>query len=91
LDQAGRIAPGEKGVGPPLTVGAVLAEFDLPHSGPAKALAHYQELPSDQRFEYLVKAVLDARCVKDTARWRKFAPIVEEAVSERKCEREEAA
>ncbi len=78
--------PIEKGVDPPLTVGAVLAEFDLPRSGPAKALAHYQELPSDQRFEYLVKAVLVARGVKDTARWRKFAPIVEEAVNEQKCE-----
>ena len=44
------------------------------------ALANYAELPSDQRFEYVVRAVLTARGM-DPAQWRDYATVVEDTIA----------
>jgi hypothetical protein len=62
-----------------LTPEAVIEEFMREGSGPARALANYEELPSDQRFEYVVRSVLTARKL-DSARWREHVPAVQEAM-----------
>jgi len=62
----------------PLSVEDVLRTLRRQNSGPARALDHYHELPSDQRLEYLVKAVLVAKKI-DTAGWERYRDVVEEA------------
>jgi hypothetical protein len=47
-------------------------------SGPARAYSRYLELPSDQRLEHLVKAVLYAKKI-DTAQWERYCEVVLEA------------
>ncbi len=58
----------------------VLRELHKPDSGPAKTLAAYRGVPSDQRLEYLTKAVLVAKGM-DTAEWQRFRDVVEEAAA----------
>src|SRR5829696_1644179 len=48
------------------------------NSGPARAYAVYLEMPSDQRLEYLVKAILHAKKL-DTSEWERYRPVVLEA------------
>ena len=57
-------------------------EIQRKDSGPARAYAHHQELPSDQRFEYLVRAVMTARGMQETGRWRECAGAVQAAILE---------
>jgi P4 family phage/plasmid primase-like protien len=47
-------------------------------SGPAKAYSHYLDMPSNQRLEYLVKAVLKARKL-DTSEWERYQSVVLDA------------
>jgi len=47
-------------------------------SGPARAYAVYLEMPSDQRLEYLVKAIVHAKKL-DTSEWERYRPVVLEA------------
>ena len=47
-------------------------------TGPARAYSHYLEMPSDQRLEYLVKAILYAKNL-DTDDWERYRPVVLEA------------
>jgi len=49
-------------------------------SGPGKAFATYLALPSDQRLEWLVKAVLTARRL-DAGDWQSYRPVVLEAAA----------
>jgi phage/plasmid-associated DNA primase len=58
----------------------VLRELRKPDSGPAKALTAYYEIPSAQRLEYLVKALLVAKKM-DTAEWQRYRDVVEDAVA----------
>jgi hypothetical protein len=59
----------------------VLQNLQRENSGPGKALAAYFEMPSDQRLEWLVKAVLNARKL-DTADWQSYRPVVLEATAQ---------
>jgi putative DNA primase/helicase len=61
-----------------LSVADVLQELRREDSGPPRAYSRYLEMPSDQRLEYLVKAVLVARKL-DTAGWEQYKPVVLEA------------
>jgi hypothetical protein len=61
-----------------LSVEDVLQELRREGSGPARAYSHYLEVPSDQRLEYLVRAVLAARKL-DPAAWDPYRPVVLEA------------
>jgi P4 family phage/plasmid primase-like protien len=63
-----------------LSVEAVLQDLRRENSGPGKAFAVYLEVPSDQRLEYLVKAVLNARQL-DPADWHNYLPVVTEAAA----------
>jgi putative DNA primase/helicase len=47
-------------------------------SGPARAYSVYLEMPSDQRLEYLVRAILHAKKL-DTSEWELYRPVVLEA------------
>ena len=58
----------------------MLHELRKPNSGPALALGHYHEIPSDQRLEYLVKAVLVAKKM-GAAEWQQYRDVVEEAAA----------
>jgi len=58
----------------------VLQDLQRANSGPSKAFATYLEVPSDQRLEYLVKAVLNARML-DTAGWCSYLPVITEAAA----------
>jgi len=64
-----------------LSVQDVLQNLQRENSGPGKALAAYFEMPSDQRLEWLVKAVLNARKL-DTADWQSYRPVVLEATAQ---------
>ncbi len=61
-----------------LNVDDVLQALQSEGSGPAKVYSHYLEMPSDQRLEYLVKAVLNAEKI-DNANWQRYSPVVLEA------------
>jgi hypothetical protein len=50
-------------------------------SGPARTYLHYLEMPSEQRLEYLVKAVLRAKQL-DASEWELYRPVVLEAAAE---------
>ena len=47
-------------------------------SGPGRAYSVYLQMPSDQRLEYLVKAILHAKKL-DTSEWELYRPVVVEA------------
>jgi hypothetical protein len=47
-------------------------------SGPGRAYSHYLSMPSDQRLEYLVKAVLSAKKL-ETSEWESYQEVVLEA------------
>jgi putative DNA primase/helicase len=61
-----------------LTVEDVRELLHRTDSGPARAYSVYLEIPSDQRLEYLVKAVLHAKKL-DTSEWELYRPVVLEA------------
>jgi phage/plasmid-associated DNA primase len=61
-----------------LNVEDVLLALQSEGSGPSKMYSHYLEMPSDQRLEYLVKAVLNAEKL-DNANWQRYLPVVLEA------------
>jgi len=61
-----------------LTVEDVRELLHRKGSGPARAYLHYLEMLSDQRLEYLVKAVLRAKKL-DTSEWELYRPVVLEA------------
>lgn len=63
-----------------LAVEDVLQDLLRTDSGPGKAFATYLEMPSDQRLEWLVKAVLNARKL-DTGEWLRYRPVVLEAAA----------
>jgi hypothetical protein len=50
-------------------------------AAPAEMYSHYLGMPSDQRLEYLVKAVLHAKKL-DTSEWERYRPMVLEASAE---------
>jgi putative DNA primase/helicase len=58
----------------------VLHDLRNGRSGPGKAFATYLEMPSDQRLEWLVKAVLAARKL-DAGDWQRYKPTVLEATA----------
>src|SRR5215208_985754 len=64
-----------------LSVEDVLQILRREDSGPGKAFATYRQMPSDQRLEWLVKAVLNARKL-DTADWQSYRPVVLEAATQ---------
>jgi hypothetical protein len=47
-------------------------------SGPGRAYSHYLSMPSDQRLERLVKAVLSAKKL-ETSEWESYQEVVLEA------------
>jgi putative DNA primase/helicase len=61
-----------------LTAEDVQRTLRVEGSGPARAYSRYLEMPSDQRLEHLVKAILYARKL-DTAGWERYRPVVLEA------------
>jgi putative DNA primase/helicase len=61
-----------------LTVEDVLEMMRKEGSGPARAYSVYLDMPSDQRLEYLVKAILNARKI-DAGEWERYRPVVLEA------------
>jgi putative DNA primase/helicase len=63
-----------------LSVEDVLENLRREDSGPGKAFAVYLEMPSDQRLEWLVKAILNARKL-DAADWQSYQPVVLEAAA----------
>jgi putative DNA primase/helicase len=64
-----------------LSVEDVLQELQRADLGPGKAFAYYLEVPSDQRVEWLVKAVLNARKL-DPADWQRYRPVILEAAAQ---------
>jgi len=58
----------------------VLQDLQREASGPGKAFAAYLEVPSDQRLEWLVKAVLNVRNL-DAGDWQSYRPVVLEAAA----------
>jgi hypothetical protein len=64
-----------------LSVEDVLQNIRREDSGPGKAFATYLDMPSDERLEWLVKAVLNARKL-DTAGWQIYRPAVLEAAAQ---------
>jgi putative DNA primase/helicase len=64
-----------------LTAKEVKAEIARAGSGSARAYARYLEVPSDQRLEHLVKAVLYSKKI-DGADWHRYSPVVLEASAE---------
>jgi P4 family phage/plasmid primase-like protien len=63
-----------------LSVEDVLQDLQREDSGPGKAFAAYLKMPSDERLEYLAKAVLHARKL-GTAGWQSYRPAVLEAAA----------
>jgi putative DNA primase/helicase len=63
-----------------LPVDDVLQDLRRADSGPGKAFATYLEMPSDQRLEWLVKAVLTARKL-GVGNWQSYRPVVLEAAA----------
>lgn len=63
----------------PLPVEQVVAELERPGSGPAKALATYREKPGEERFMYLVKAILHSRGI-DLGEWDHHRDTVRRAI-----------
>ncbi len=63
-----------------LTAEDVEQDLRRERSGPGKAFATYLEMPSDQRLEWLVKAVLTARRL-DAGDWQSYKPVVLEAAA----------
>jgi putative DNA primase/helicase len=61
-----------------LTAGDVRALLRRKDSGPGRAYSVYLEMPSTQRLEYLIKAVLHAKNL-DTSEWERYRPVVLEA------------
>jgi putative DNA primase/helicase len=61
-----------------LTVEDIRALLQRKDSGPGRAYSHYLGMPSDQRLEYLVKAILRAK-KRDTSEWELYRPVVLEA------------
>jgi hypothetical protein len=61
-----------------LTVEAVRALLRRKDTGPGRAYSTYLEMPSDQRLEHLVKAILRAEQL-DTSEWELYRPVVVEA------------
>jgi len=59
----------------------VLRDLRRESSGPGKAFATYLEMPSNQRLEWLVKAVLAARNI-DTEDWQRYEPVVLKAAAQ---------
>ena len=47
-------------------------------TGPHRAYSHYLGMPSDQRLEYLVKAILHAKKL-DSSEWERYRSVVLEA------------
>jgi putative DNA primase/helicase len=68
-----------KGPANGLSLRNVLAEFSRSGSGPAKTAATY--LAGETKLEYVVRSVLFARGI-DTEGWRRYEPVVEEALEE---------
>jgi Bifunctional DNA primase/polymerase, N-terminal/AAA domain/Primase C terminal 1 (PriCT-1) len=64
-----------------LSVVDVAAELRRDQSGPAKALAHYLENPTEPRLEYVVKAVLVARGM-ETTESNVYSPLVKQAAAD---------
>jgi putative DNA primase/helicase len=60
------------------TVADVQALISRKGTGPGRAYSHYLGMPSDQRLEYLVKAVLHAKKI-DSSEWERYRSIVLEA------------
>jgi hypothetical protein len=66
----------QQGSGSPgLSVSEVGAETSRAKSGPALALGTYLEKPTEERLEWLTKAVLTVRGM-DTVGWRQHAEVV---------------
>src|SRR5829696_1980661 len=63
-----------------LSVEDVLQNLRREDSGPGKAFATYRQMPSDQRLEWLVKAVLTARRL-DAGDWQNYRPVVLDAAA----------
>jgi hypothetical protein len=64
-----------------LTADAVRGLLRREGSGPARAYSVYLQMPSDQRLEYLIKAILHAKKL-DTSEWERYRSIVLEASAE---------
>jgi len=77
--------PGESATLPELkarlSVSEVGAETSRAKSGPALALGSYLEKPTEERLEWLTKAVLQIRGM-DTADWRPHASVVKAAAED---------
>ncbi len=83
LRSLGSLGPCNKyaGEGKGLSVEEVGEETRRAGSGPAKALAVYLEKPSEQRLEYLTRAVLHARGLSSEG-WERHAGAVGEAAGD---------
>jgi len=61
-----------------VTVEDVRALIRRPDTGPGRAYSHYLGMPSDQRLEYLVKAILHAKKL-GASDWERYRSVVLEA------------
>src|SRR5215203_3280612 len=61
-----------------LSVEEVRALMRRAGTGPQRAYSHYIGMPSDQRLEYLVKAILHAKKL-DSSEWERYRSVVLEA------------
>jgi putative DNA primase/helicase len=61
-----------------LKVEDVRALISRTDTGPGRAYSHYLGMPSDQRLEYLVKAILHAKKL-DSSEWERYRSVVLEA------------